>query len=127
LSQANCRPFNAAVTVFLPTRRDQWFSGLGQTRLGGSGIPGAVSPGLFQSAHGRISCLGRIRFGHYCTKAAWERYGSLPETDNGWRHSPILCAHRCHPRDNLNEALGRLDCVNDEYFGGEEAFGKRKA
>ncbi len=60
-------------------------------------------------------------------KAAFERYFSLHETDNGWRHSYILCAYRCRQWATVNEELGKLDYVNYAYFGGEEEFNRMKA
>ena len=60
-------------------------------------------------------------------KAAFERYFSLHETDNGWRHNYILSAYRCRQWSTLNEELSKLEYVNYAYFGGEEEFNRMKA
>ena len=55
-------------------------------------------------------------------KAAFERYFFLHDTDHGWRHNYVLCAYRCRQWVTLNEELAKLEYVNHDYFGGEEAF-----
>lgn len=59
-------------------------------------------------------------------KASFERYFSLHETDNDYRHNYILCAYRCQQWAALNEELTKLEYINYAYFGGEEEFNKMK-
>ena len=60
-------------------------------------------------------------------KAAFDRYFSQDEADSAWRHNYVWCAYRCRQWATVNEELARLEDIDYDYFGGEEAFQKMKA